>query len=88
VGVKSETLTVADVRASIGLGRLSEEEERYVRMRFGISEPRTAQLARRGAEFPETRARLALMEASLVADRLPTTGNPVKDRIIDRLRKL
>jgi len=83
-----ETLTIADVRTAIRQDLLSEEEERYVRMKFGISEPLTATLPRRGQAFPETRARLALMEAALVSDRLPagTTGNPIKDRIIDRLR--
>ncbi len=83
-----ETLTVADVRTAIRQDLLSEEEERYVRMKFGISEPLTASLPRRGVQFPETRARIAMIEASLVADRLPsgTTGNPIKDRIIDRLR--
>ena len=83
-----ETLTIADVRTAIRQDLLSEEEERYVRMKFGISEPLTAELPRRGTQFPETRARIAMMEASLVADRLPvgTTGNPIKDRIIERLR--
>ena len=86
IGVDVATLTKADVRTSIQMGQLSDEEERYVRMRFGISEPASAVLSRRGTTFPETRARLALIEAGLVADRLPPATNPVKQRIIDRLR--
>ena len=42
---------------------------------------------RRGTEFPETRAQIALIEAALVADRIAITGDPIKDKIIDSLRK-
>jgi len=41
-----KTLTIADVRAAIHAGQLSEEEERYVRMKFGISEPMDAVVPR------------------------------------------
>ncbi len=82
-----KTLTIADVRAAIHAGLLSDEEERYVRMKFGISEPMDAVLPRRGTEFPETRAQIALIEAALVADRIAITGDPIKDKIIDSLRK-
>jgi hypothetical protein len=80
------TLTRADVKKAIRTGSLTDEEERYVRARFGISEPRTAAVPRRGTAFAETRARLALMEAGLVADRLPETAGTLKDRIISRLK--
>jgi len=82
------TLTKADVREAIRCGELNEAEERYVRMRFGISESPEAALPRRGAAFPETRAKLALMEANMVADLVPSTSNPVKERIVQRLREL
>lgn len=88
--VKTEpvTLTKADVRTAIRQGQLSEEEERYIRMRFGISEPVDASLPRRGMQFDETRAKLAFIEASMVADLVPSTSNPVKERIIQRLKEL
>jgi hypothetical protein len=81
------TLTRADVRTSIAQGLLSEEEERYVRMRFGISEPLTAAVTRRGVDFPETKAWLNQLEASLVLNTAADAGNPVKDRIVARLRR-
>ncbi len=84
---KTLTLTRADVRAAIAKGALTEEEERYVRMRFGISEPMSAVLTRRGADVPETRAYLNQLEASMVLGGPADAGNPVKDRIIARLRR-
>jgi hypothetical protein len=90
-GVKTNvaTLTRADVRSAIRMGGLSDEEERYVRMRFGISEGPESKLSRRGAEFPETRAQIALMEANMLARQgTPATSNPVKERIIERLKKI
>jgi hypothetical protein len=84
---KTLTLTRADVRTSIAQGALTEEEERYVRMRFGISEPVTATLTRRGVGFPETRAWLNQLEANLVLGSPADADNPVKDRIVARLRR-
>ena len=83
----TQTLTRADVRTSIAQGVLTEEEERYVRMRFGISEPATALLTRRGVDFPEARAYLNQLEASMVLGGSPNSGNPVKDRIVSSLRR-
>lgn len=83
---KTLTLTRADVRTAIAQGTLTEEEERYVRMRFGISEPRTSALTRRGVDFPETHAYLNRLEASMVLGGSPDSSNPVKDRIVARLR--
>jgi len=84
------TLTRADVRAAIQAGKLTEEEERYVRMRFGINEPPETALQRRGTAFPQTRAYVSEMEAQVLARLAPTTptDNPVKDRIIARLRRM
>ena len=82
------TLTRADVRAAIHSGRLSDEEERCVRMRFGISEPGETKLSRRGADFPETRAQLAMMEAGALTHLAPPIPmNPLKQRIIAKLKK-
>ena len=87
-GIKVGVLTRADVRAAIQLGRLSEEEERYVRMRFGISEPHEAEVARRRTEVAQTRAQVALIEADALARHVPPSGNPLKDRIVEKLRRL
>lgn len=84
---KTVTVTKADIRRAIREGCLTEEEERYVRIRFGISEPPSAPLPRRGLAFAETRARLALMEAEMLGDRLPPVRDPLKARIIKRLRE-
>ena len=82
------TLTKADVRHAILAGSMTEEEERYVRIRFGISEPEDAPLAMRGNQFAETQARLAMIEASMLASRRPSTPrNAVKDKIIEKLRR-
>lgn len=88
VETKAVTLTRKDVRSAIAKGTLSEEEERYVRMRFGISEPGTTALAFRGQDHAETRAALSRLEAEAVSRVLvANTGNPVKDRIVARLRR-
>jgi RNA polymerase primary sigma factor len=88
VETKAVTLTRKDVRSAIAKGILSEEEERYVRMRFGIAEPGTTVLAFRGQDHAETRAALSRLEAETLAHvRATTTGNPVKDRIVARLRR-
>jgi DNA-directed RNA polymerase sigma subunit (sigma70/sigma32) len=85
-----KTLTRADVRQAIQAGRLTEEQERYVRVRFGLSEPREAPLARRGTAFPATRAAIALLEAEILAQQAPapSASNPVKDRIVARLKQI
>ncbi len=84
---KTVTVTKADVRRAIREGRLTEEEERYVRIRFGLSEPPAAPLPRRGQAFEETRAKIALMEAEILGDALPPVRDPLKERIIKRLRE-
>ncbi len=79
---------------------LTREEELVVRMRQGLGESPVSSLPRRGADFAETRARLALMEAALLAemhDAGPLADSPapqvvvdsdVKSRILDKLSKL
>ncbi len=84
---KTLTVTKADIRRAIQEGRLTEEEERYVRIRFGLSEPPSAPLPWRGQAHDETRAKIALMEAALVGDRLPPPQDPLKAKIIRRLRE-
>ena len=81
------TLTKADVRHAILAGSMTEEEERYVRIRFGISESGNAPLTMRGNQFAQTRARLAMIEASMLGNRPSTPLNPVKDKIIEKLRR-
>jgi len=82
-------LTRRDVRETIAQGHLTEEEERYVRLRFGMSEPATASLSFRGTDIPDIRASIQRLEAEccirlgLLAPREPT----VRDRILARLRR-
>lgn len=85
---------------SPGERELTREEELVVRMRQGLSEAPSAALPRRGTAVAETRARLALMEAALLADMHeagPLADSPapqvvvdsdVKARILDKLSKL
>jgi len=83
------TLTRRDVRNTIAQGHLTEEEERYVRLRFGLSEPETAPLFFRAGNLPDVRAAVQRLEGEcclrlgLLAPREPT----MKDRILARLRR-
>lgn len=86
VGVRTDTITKADVRNAINAGVLSIEEERYIRLRYGISEGPTATIQRRGQDNPATRATLAMIEASMVPEELSQVNETVKSRIINRLR--
>lgn len=86
VGVKTNTVTKADIRETINAGQLTEEQERYVRLRYGISEGPTATIVRRGQKNQETRVKLALIEASMVPEQLSQVNETVKNRIINRLR--
>lgn len=82
-----------------GARELTHEEEMVVRMRHGLSEGPDAPLPGR-VLTAETRARLALMEASLLAEMhetgpLANTPEPqvqvdgdLKARILDKLSKL
>jgi len=82
-----KVITRADVRNMINAGNLTEEEERFIRMRYGISEGPSAKIMRRGQDNPETRAQLALIEASMIPDGLTQVNETVKNRIISRLRR-
>jgi len=83
------TVTRRDVRTTIAQGHLTEEEERYVRLRFGLSEPATAPLVFRAGDLPDVQAAIQRLEAEcclrlgLLAPREPT----MKDRILARLRR-
>ncbi len=82
-----------------GARELTHEEEMVVRMRHGLSEGPDARLPGR-ALTAETRARLALMEASLLAEMHDTgplaaseeaqvqVDGDLKARILDKLSKL
>lgn len=83
------TLTRRDVRNTIAQGHLTVEEERYVRMRFGLSEPATAPLVFSATDLPDLRVRVQHLEAEcclrlgILAPREAT----MKDRILARLRR-
>jgi len=83
-----------DLGAAFRQANLSREEELVLRMRHGISEPRTAQLEYRGQTIPEIAAKLAMMEAATLDEmrgQTPTEDpqkSAAKARIIERLKRL
>lgn len=83
-----------DLGAAFRQANLSREEELVLRMRHGISEPRTARLEYRGQQNQEIAAKLALMEAATL-DELRGHEQPedprqsaMKARIIERLKRI
>lgn len=84
-----------DLGAAFRQANLSREEELVLRMRHGISEPRTARLEYRGQHIQEIAAKLALMEAATL-DELRAAQEPPEDprqsamkaRIIERLKRI
>jgi hypothetical protein len=87
VGISVGTITKSDVRSAIKAGVLTQEEERYIRLRYGISEGPSAKIVRRGQDNAEARAKLALIEASMMPENLSQVNETVKNRIINRLRE-
>ena len=85
--------TKTDIRKALAQGVLTPEEERVIRMRHGISEKPSAALELKGQQFEEVRAKLAMMENSLLETiqggtaRAESGENSTrKQHIIDRLR--
>ena len=69
---------------------LTDQEEKVIRMRYGISEPESAELQFRGQNHPETRTKLAEMERNFI-DQLSGVDPERaarKERIIAKLRSL
>ncbi len=81
-------ITRADVRNVINTVDMTQEEERFLRLRYGVSEGPEAPIVRRGQENMETRAKLALIEASMLPAGLSQVNEAVKSRIIRRLQEL
>jgi DNA-directed RNA polymerase sigma subunit (sigma70/sigma32) len=89
--------TKVDIREALTEGVLMPEEERIVRMRYGISENKSTKLELCGQEDPETRAKLAMIEQQALEamSRAPRHARPVsvrkmgdrKQSIIERLRR-
>jgi hypothetical protein len=91
VQTKTIVLTKGDVRRALRDGALDTEEERFVRIRFGLSEPRTAILPRKlEGKNRELRAKIAMIEAMALEELgiEPTPTNPVLAHIIARLRNM
>jgi len=91
-----QTKTLTERRA--GAEPLTRDEELVVRMRRGLGEPGDFALEQRGTGHEETRARLAMMEAALLAE-MHNTGplaesgdvevdESVKSRILARLQEV
>jgi hypothetical protein len=91
IETKTIVLTKGDVRRAIRDGALDLEEERCVRIKFGLSEPRTATLSRKEqGKNRELRAKVAMIEAMTLEELgiEPTPSNPVLAHIISRLRNM
>jgi len=92
-----ETRTSHVLHQEKNRGALTWQEGRVVRMRQGLSEAHEAPLEFHGQDQPETRARLALLEAHLLAE-VHGIGplaeddteldHGVKNRILDKLARL
>lgn len=65
---KTQTRTMTEVEGAPRNAELTHEEELVVRMSRGLSESGTFQLPMRGRNNAELRARLALIEAGLLAE--------------------
>ncbi len=85
--------TKTDIRKALAMGVLTPEEERVLRMRHGISEKPSAALELKGQQFEEVRAKLAMIENSLLetmqggnARAASGENSTRKQHIIDRLR--
>lgn len=66
VQTRTATQTVEQVREAMHRTRLTQEEENVLRMRMGIGEPGDHELEFRGQDNPETRAKLAMLERTLL----------------------
>lgn len=67
-GVQTRTAapTVETVREALHRADLTQEEENVLRMRMGIGEAASHELEFRGQSHPETRAKLAMLERTLL----------------------
>ena len=66
VQTRTATQTVEQVREALNRPGLTQEEENVLRMRMGIGEPGSHELEFRGQNHPETRAKLAMLERTLL----------------------
>ena len=93
---QNTTTTTTRVNVREALNRATEltaEEERVLRMRYGVSVQPTARLELKGQDHAETRAKLAHIE-KLAIDAMsteqpapaPAAANSAKARMIQRLR--
>ena len=89
--VTRTTDTKERMRETLAKAKLTQEEENVLRMRHGVSEPGGHRLETRGQDNPETRAKLALLEKSIIdaMRRRPDPTDPVyaarKARILKKL---
>jgi DNA-directed RNA polymerase sigma subunit (sigma70/sigma32) len=91
--VQTRTTEREGVREALSQSKLTQEEENVLRMRMGVSEPGSHSLEFRGQDHPETRAKLAMLERSLLEAlrRRPDAPSPElaerKARIIRKLNE-
>ena len=85
-----------ELSAVMHKARLSRQEELVLRMRNGLSEPRTATLEFRGQDNPELATKLAMMELATLRELRARAAGPQETpheaaltrSIIERLKKI
>ncbi|MBM4386347.1 MAG: hypothetical protein FJ088_01330 [Deltaproteobacteria bacterium] len=88
--VVTKVITSKDLRKAAKVENLTDEEERVLRMRYGVTESRSAVLERKGQNNKEIRAKLALIEREILDElnrRNPAPKSP-KEKIIERMKKM
>lgn len=90
---QTRTASRRAIRKAMQKADLTHEEELVLRLRYGLSEPRSTHLAYRGSNSPEIAAKLALIEADALARMRPRPadkleGHELKQDIIDKLRRI
>lgn len=85
----STTRDVTLDRRTLESAPLTAEEEKILRMRYGIGASAEQQLEKQGEEHPETRAKLAMIEQIVLAELSERQSLQAKrDKVIDKLKKL
>jgi hypothetical protein len=86
--------TQRELQKALQRADLSREEELVLRMRHGITEPKSAKLEFRGQGDPELSAKLAMIEASVLDSQRGAPaqedlqGDALKHALVERLKRL
>lgn len=82
-------VTKKEIRKALAMGGFSAQEERFLRLRYGLGEPREAPLGRHRPPFVETRAAIAMYEKAALEHlrSRKSRPNPIRDKIIRKLKE-